>query len=111
MQITILNRQFTIACTEAEERRLEDLAKALDARLQGCSDPDQMSRLVFTALALMDEVQTTHAALARSHCEIERLTDMVVEAKIEAEAAQTATPDTPDRGRVGSLRRVAEGAA
>jgi hypothetical protein len=36
---------------------------------------------------------------------------MVVEAKIEAEAAQTAAPDTPDRGRVSSLRRVAEGAA
>jgi cell division protein ZapA len=111
MQITILNRQFTIDCTEAEERRIEDLARALDARLQNCSEPDQLRRVVFTALALMDEVQTTHAALARSHCEIERLTDMVVEAKIEAETAQTKTPDTPDRGRVSSLRRVAEGAA
>jgi cell division protein ZapA (FtsZ GTPase activity inhibitor) len=110
MQITILNRQFTIACTQAEERRIEDLARALNARLEGCSEPDALSRVVFTALSLMDEIQTTHAALARSHCEIERLTDMVVEAKLEAEAAQTA-PDTPDRGRVSSLRRVAEGAA
>lgn len=111
MQITVLNRPFTIDCTAAEERRIEDLAKALDARLKACSEPDQLRKVVFTALALMDEVQTTHAALARSHCEIERLTDMVVEAKIEAEAAQAAAPDTGDRGRVSSLRRVAEGAA
>ncbi len=109
MQITILNRPFTIDCTEQEERRLEDLARALEARLQGLSgEPDAMRRLVLTALALIDETQTTHAALARARCEIERLTDMVVEAQLEAEAAQ---PDTPDRGRVSSLRRVAEGAA
>jgi cell division protein ZapA len=106
--LTILNREFTIECTEAEQRRLEDLGKALDARLQGCSEPDQLRRIVFTALALMDEAQATHAALARARCEVERLTDMVVEAKLEAAQA---TPDTPDRGRVGSLRRVAEGAA
>lgn len=107
--LTILNRTFTIECTEAEQRRLEDLAKALDARLAACSEPDAMKRIVFTALSLMDEAQAAHAALARARCEIERLTDMVVEAKLEAE--QQASPDTPERGRVSSLRRVAEGAA
>ena len=64
-------------------------------------------RLAFTALALMDETQAVHAALARARCEIERLTDMVVEAQLDAGGA----PDSADRGRVGSLRRVAEGAA
>ena len=108
--LTILNRSFTIECTEIEQRRLEDLARALDARLAGCTEPDALKRVVFTALSLMDEAQAAHAALARARGEIERLTDMVVEAKLEVEQ-QAAAPDTPERGRVSSLRRVAEGAA
>ncbi len=107
MQFTILGQSYTLDCTEAEGRRLEDLARALNERLQGVSGEEQR-RLVFTALALMDETQAAQAALARARSEIERLTDMVVEAQLEA---QRAAPDTADRGRVGSLRRVAEGAA
>lgn len=111
MQFTILGQSYDLDCTEAESRRLEDLASALNARLQGVTG-EQQRRLVFTALALMDETQAAQAALARAHCEIERLTDMVVEAQLEAQA--NAAPDAArdaDRGRVSSLRRVAEGAA
>jgi len=108
--LTILGRDYGIDCTEQEERRLQDLARALDAKLQAFGgEADARRSLILTALALMDEAQTTNAALARARCEIERLTDMLVEAKLEAE--QPAVADTADRGRVGALRRVAEGAA
>jgi cell division protein ZapA len=108
MRITILGHEIELACQPLEERRLEDLARALNARLSGFSgEPDAVRRLALTALALMDETQAASAALARARLEIERLTDMVVEAQLEAATA----PDTADRGRVGSLRRVAEGAA
>ena len=50
--------------------------------------------------ALGQAPQATSAALVRARTEIERLTDMVVEAKLEAAAA----PDTSDRGRVQALR-------
>jgi len=108
MQVTILDRDFGLDCAEHERKRLEDLAKALNERLSGFSgEADAMRRLVLTALALMDEAQTTGAALARARIEIERLTDMVVEARLEA-AGQA--PDTSTRGGVTSLR-VAQGAA
>jgi len=107
--LRILNEEFPIDCADHEQRRLEDLARALDARLAGFSgDSGAMRRLVLTALALMDEAQATSAALARARCEIERLTDMVVEAKLEAAGAQQA--DSDERGRVAALR-VAQGAA
>jgi cell division protein ZapA (FtsZ GTPase activity inhibitor) len=107
--LTILGHAITLECSEAESRRLEDLARALNERLEGSSaEPDATRRLVFTALALMDETQAVHAALARARCEIERLTDLVVEAQLDAE---TGAPDSAERGRVNSLRRVAEGAA
>lgn len=109
MRITILSHDIDLACQPQEEKRLEDLARALDARLAGFSgDADAVRRLALIALSLMDETQATNAALARARCEIERLTDMVVEAKLEAGGVQA---DAPDRGRVGALRRVAEGAA
>lgn len=99
--LTILNRDFSVECADCDQRRLEDLARALDARLAGFSgDEDAMRRLVLTALALMDEAQATSAALVRARCEIERLTDMLVEAKLEAQAA----PVNENRGRVGALR-------
>ncbi len=108
MHLNVLDRDLDLDCAEHECKRLEDLAKALNERLAGLSgEPDAMRRLVLTALALMDEAQTTSAALARARIEIERLTDMVVEARLEA-AAQT--PDTAERGRVSSLR-VAQGRA
>lgn len=111
MQTTlkILGQDFTVECAEQEERRLQDLAQALDARLKGFSGSEsETRRLVLSALALMDEVQTTRAALVRAHGEIERLTDMVVEARLQGEADAA---DTDERGGVSSLRRVAEGAA
>jgi cell division protein ZapA (FtsZ GTPase activity inhibitor) len=107
--VKILDQDYVIECDECDQRRLEDLARALETRLQGFSgDASAMRRLVLTALGLMDEVQTISAALVRARCEIERLTDMVVEAKLEAAGAQA--PDTEDRGRVSSLR-VAQGTA
>ena len=106
--LTILGRDYAIDCAEQEERRLQDLARLLDGRLQGFGgDADARRSLVLIALGLLDEMQTTNAALARARCEIERLTDMVIDAKLEAQAAA----DTSVRGCVGSLRRVSEGAA
>jgi cell division protein ZapA (FtsZ GTPase activity inhibitor) len=109
MLLHILDQDISIDCAPHEERRLEDLARALDARLRSFpADADAARRLALAALALMDEAQATSAALARARCEIERLTDLVVEAKLEA--ASAAPADTGERGRVGALR-VAEGAA
>ncbi|MFO1017978.1 MAG: cell division protein ZapA [Hyphomonadaceae bacterium] len=100
-KLDTLNRAFTIECAACDERRLEDLARALDQRLAGFSgDTDAMRRLVLVSLSLLDEAQATSAALARARTEIERLTDMVVEAKLEA----TAAADIGDRGRVQALR-------
>jgi len=106
--INVLNRAFTIECADCDQHRLEDLARALDQRLAGFSgDEDAMRRLVLTALCLMDEAQATSAALVRARCEIERMTDMLVEAQLEAANTQ---PDMGDRGRVGALR-AAQGMA
>lgn len=108
-KITILGETYAVDCAACDQRRVEDLAKALEARLQEFSgDAGAMRRLVFTALGLMDEAQATSAALVRARIEIERLTDMLVEAQLEAQAPET--PDTPDRGRVGAFR-VAQGRA
>ena len=94
--VNILGRDYAIECADCDERRLEDLAKALDARLQAFSgETSAMRRLVLTSLGLIDEAQATSAALARARCEIERLTDMLVEAQLEAQTPEP--PDTPDR--------------
>ncbi len=109
MQTTleVLGRAFSVECSEQEERRLRDLARALDARLAGFGgDPDAMRRLVLSALALLDEAQATGAALVRARGEIERLTDLLVEAKLAAEPEAV----NAERGRLGALR-VAQGAA
>ena len=107
--VKILDQDYVIECAECDQRRLEDLARALETRLQGFSgDASAMRRLVLTALTLIDEAQATSAALVRARNEIERLTDMVVEAELEV--AQGAAPDSSDRGRVSSLR-VAQGTA
>ena len=106
--LTILGRHYAIDCAEQEERRLQDLARLLDVRLQGFGgDADTRRSLVLLALALLDEAQTTNAALARARCEIERLTDMLIDAQLEEQTAV----DTSLRGSVGALRRVAAGAA
>jgi cell division protein ZapA (FtsZ GTPase activity inhibitor) len=105
--LNVANQQFTIECADCDQRRLEDLAGALNARLARFSgDEDAMRRLVLTALALLDQTQATSAALALAREEIERLTDMVVEARLEAQSA----PVSDERGRVDALR-VAQGAA
>ncbi len=96
--LSVLGRDYTIDCTEAEERRLLDLARALEERLQTFGDEaDTRRSLIVAALALLDEAQAAGAALARAHGEIERLNDMVVEAKLEAAA-------NDDRGRTSALR-------
>lgn len=108
--VQVLGETYAIECAACDQRRLEDLARALEARLQGFSgDASAMRRLVLTALTLIDEAQATSAALARARIEIERLTDMVVEAQLEAQQAAPVL-DSEDRGRVRSLR-VAQGTA
>ena len=100
--VKILGEDYAIECAECDTRRLEDLAKALELRLQGFSgDTSAMRRLVLVALGLIDETQATSAALARARMEIERLTDMLVEAQLQAEPPE---PTMPDRGRVSALR-------
>lgn len=85
LTLRILNQNFEVDCAPQEQRRLEDLAKALDSRLAGFTgDADGMRRLVLTSVALLDEVQATTAALVRAHGEIERLNDMVAEAQLDA---------------------------
>jgi cell division protein ZapA len=106
--VTILEHRVALECVQEERRRLEDLARCLELRIGGfAGEPDAMRRLILTALSLLDEAQATSAALARARCEIERLTDMVIDARLDAQAA----PDTAVHGRLGALRRVAEGAA
>jgi cell division protein ZapA (FtsZ GTPase activity inhibitor) len=108
MHVTILGEDYAIDCAPCDERRLEDLARALEARLTGFSgDASAKRRLVLAALGLIDEVQATSAALVRARCEIERLTDMLVEAQLEAGAPES---EPPDRGGITSLR-VAQGRA
>jgi hypothetical protein len=95
--LNVLGLDIPLTCAAHEQRRLEDLAAALDARLAGFSgDADAMRRLAITALALLDESQAKSAALVRARGEIERLTDMVVDARQAAAADE-------DRGRVPSL--------
>lgn len=105
--LNILGQEIALTCAPEEERRLRDLGAALEARLAGFGgDVDGVRQLVLTALSLLDEVQAAGAALARAHGEIERLSDMVVEARLTA----ASVPTDDGLGRVNSLR-VAHGAA
>jgi len=104
--LRILDAEIVLECAPSEQRRLADLAAALEARLAGFSgDAAGLRQLAVTALALMDEAQATGAALARARGEIERLTDMLVEARVGCEPAAT-----DPRGRVVALR-AGQGAA
>ncbi|MBL8544046.1 MAG: cell division protein ZapA [Hyphomonadaceae bacterium] len=111
----VLGQGYSVECADGDAKRLADLARTLELKLSGFSgDGDAMRRLVLMALSLLDEAQATGAALARARGEIERLTDMVVEAKLEAEqgaASQEPQAAGEDRGRVSALRRVAQGVA
>lgn len=105
--LEILGQSYALECADCDERRLEDLARALEARLNGYSG-DGVRRLVLTALTLIDEAQATSAALERARHEIERLTDLIVDAKLEAQNSNAGLDS--ERGRVGALR-VAQGSA
>ena len=99
----VAGRDFRLECAAAEQRRLEDLAAALEQRLQGsCGDEAAMRQLVFVSLSLLDEAQASGAALARAWTEIERLTDLVLEARQRADRAP-GTLGAP-RGIVTALR-------
>ena len=105
--LTVLGQAIDLRCAPDEERRLRDLGAALEARLAAYGgDSEGVRRLALTAISLMDEAQAARAALVRARGEVERLTDMVVEARLTAGSE----PIDPDRGRVGSLR-VAQGSA
>ena len=105
--LRILGQDIELECAACDERRLRDLAANLESRLSGCTgDADGVRQLALTALALMDEAQATGAALARARLEIERLTDLVVEADLNPRSP--ASED--ERGRVDALR-AAQGAA
>ena len=82
--VRILGEDFRLHCSAGEQRRIEDLAKALEARVAAEGETSELRKLILTALALMDEAQTTGAALVRARGEIERLNDMVAEANIDA---------------------------
>jgi cell division protein ZapA (FtsZ GTPase activity inhibitor) len=104
MQTTlrILGHDIALDCAPSEQRRLEDLAKGLEARLSGFTgDAAGIRRLVITALSLLDETQAAAAALARAHGEIERLNDMIAESRLDA--AEGSIP-SPDQGRLLTLR-------
>jgi cell division protein ZapA (FtsZ GTPase activity inhibitor) len=102
MQTTlrVLNEEIRVECEARDQRRLEDLAASLEARLAGFAG-DGVRQLALAALALMDEAQTTNAALVRARCEIERLNDLIAEAGI---ARDESPAIQPDQGRVGALR-------
>ena len=83
--LNILDEEIVLESAPEEERRLRDLAAALEARLKALGAEKATSHsLSIIALSLMDEVQAARAALARAHGEIERLNDMVVEARLES---------------------------
>jgi cell division protein ZapA (FtsZ GTPase activity inhibitor) len=97
----VAGRDFRLQCQAAEQRRLEDLAAALEQRLAGLGgDEPAMRQLVIVSLSLLDEAQSSGAALARAWAEIERLTDLVLEGRLRPEAPVTAD----ERGRVTVLR-------
>lgn len=80
--ITILGETHEVACQPCAERRLADLAAALERRLVCVAgDEAPTRRLTLAALALLDEAQAANAALARARVEIERLNDLLLEAR------------------------------
>jgi|CXWL01.1.fsa_nt_gi cell division protein ZapA (FtsZ GTPase activity inhibitor) len=106
--LRILDQDIRFACAPEEERRLRDLAAALETRLAGFSgDGDGMRRLILTALSLMDEAQAAGAALARAHGEIERLNDLLEETQPDPQREAPRVSLSEAFGQVGSLSRTA----
>lgn len=100
--VRVLGEDFRVECSAGDQRRLEDLAKALEARIAEMDgETTDVRRLILTALALMDEAQSTGAALVRARGEIERLNDMIAEANMDA-AEGVSLPQ--DLGQVKALR-------
>ena len=100
--VRVLGEDFRIECSAGDQRRLEDLAAALEARTAGLTgESSDIRKLILTALSLMDEAQSTGAALVRARGEIERLNDMIAEANLDA-AEGVSLPQ--DQGRVKALR-------
>lgn len=100
--LRILDQDIRFACAPAEERRLRDLAVALEARLAGFSgDGDAVRQLILTSLSLLDETQAAGAALARAHEEIELLNDLLAETQPDPQ------PDAPRASRSGAFGRMA----
>ena len=82
--LRILGEVIELECAPRDRRRFEDLAAALEARLSSFPDDgDANRRLVLAAIALLDETQAVGAALARAHWEIERLNELVAEARAD----------------------------
>ncbi len=95
--LSVLGEEIALESAPEEERRLRDLAALLEARLRALgAEKASSEHLLIIALSLMDEVQAARAALARAHGEIERLNDMVVEARLaEAEAGDQTSQQAP----------------
>ena len=100
--VTVLDEEFRVECSAGDQRRLEDLAKALEVRTSGLTgESSDIRKLILTALALMDEAQSTGAALVRARGEIEQLNDMIAEANLDA-AEGVSIPQ--DHGQIKALR-------
>jgi cell division protein ZapA len=80
--VQVLGHVLRLNCPPEEARRLADLAAALEARVAAlvACEPDSQRRLAIAALALMDDLQGAGAALMRARREVERLTDLLLEA-------------------------------
>lgn len=103
ISLRILGKDVALNCADHETRRLQDLAALLNTRLAAYpTDQDVHCRLALTALALLDETQARAAALMRARAEIDRLTDMLLEARLSTQAANV----DDERGRVSALRAV-----
>lgn len=98
---SILGEEFRFECAANEERRLRDLAAALDERLQ-VGEGAALARLVAVALSLLDEAQASGAALARARGEIERLSD---ELTAQHRMARLTPGTLEERGRLAALSR------
>ncbi len=101
VSLQIDEQNLSIACNAHDSHRLTDLAALLNTRLAAYPCEMEMSeRLALAALSLLDETQTRAAALVRARGEIDRLTDLLLEARVNA--APLAVDE--DRGRVAALR-------
>jgi len=59
VSITVAGRDYTVACTDGEEQRLESLGRMIDSKLREGADPLALSEsraLLYGALFLADEL-------------------------------------------------------